>query len=107
MRKILTSLIASLILITGCQSAAQELKAGLYGGYGSYNLKNLKAFQDEISNYPNLPPLSQTASFPGYLTYSGVFWHSPQKTSPNWYLTSVINSPVPAVFTEIIRDITA
>lgn len=35
MRKILTSLIASLILITGCQSAAQELKAGLYGGYGS------------------------------------------------------------------------
>ncbi|HCT71975.1 MAG TPA: hypothetical protein DF409_14405 [Bacteroidales bacterium] len=71
MRKILTSLIASLILITGCQSAAQELKAGLYGGYGSYNLKNLKAFQDEISNYPNLPPLSQTASFPGYLTYSG------------------------------------
>jgi len=71
MRKVLASLIASLILITGYQSPAQELKAGIYGGYGSYNLKDLKAFQDEISNYSNLPALSQTASFPGYITYSG------------------------------------
>lgn len=71
MRKALASLIASLILFSGYHSAAQELKAGLYGGYGSYNLKDLKAFQDEISNHPNLPALSQTASFPGYITYSG------------------------------------